>query len=72
MTTVRACTREEVEFLLLYREADKAGKRRLDKALNGAALGLLPPAETIRAMSRKQVLAMVEALPEWPNKKGAK
>lgn len=63
MSTVRACTRQEVEFLLLYREADKAGKVRLDKALNAAARGLLPPADTIRAMTPAQARAMADALP---------
>lgn len=64
MTTVRACTREEVEFLLLYRQADTAGKRRLEKALNAAARGLLPAPGVIRAMSPAQAQAMVDALPE--------
>lgn len=62
-TTVRACTREEVEFLLLHRQADKAGKKRLEKALNAAACGLLPPADTIRAMTPAQARAMADALP---------
>jgi hypothetical protein len=64
MSTVRACTREEVEFLLLYRQANTDGKRRLDKALDAAVRGLLPAPEVIRAMSPAQAQAMVDALPE--------
>ncbi|GAB3377157.1 hypothetical protein GCM10027431_32760 [Lysobacter rhizosphaerae] len=60
----RACTREEVEFLLAYRQADKAGKRGIDKVMLAAALGLLPSAAQIRAMNPIEVAALVRSLPE--------
>jgi hypothetical protein len=61
---VRACTRQEVEFLLTYRQADKAGKRRLTKVLYAAEAGRLPPVEQIQAMTPMQARAFADSLPE--------
>ena len=60
----RAVTPLEVEFLLTYRAANKADKRRLMKILHAAGKGLLPTPEQSRAMTPEQNRAFADALPE--------
>ena len=57
-------TPEEDEFIRMYREADDAGKRRLDKILHAAGKGLLPSVEESNAMTLEQRHAFADALPE--------
>lgn len=59
---VRACTREEVEVLLMYRKADEAGKHRLVKTAVLALQGRLPSLDQIQAMSPQQMRAMVDSM----------
>ena len=54
----------EVAFLLTYRRANKADKRRLTKILHGARAGLLPPPEVSSTWTLKQVQAFADTLPE--------
>lgn len=55
---------QEVEFLLRYREADAAGKRRLDKVLAAAGRGELPSVEQANKMTDAEKIAFADALPE--------
>ena len=59
-----AASEVEVEFLLAYRRANKADKRRLTKILHGAKAGLLPPPEVSSTWTREQVQAFADTLPE--------
>lgn len=60
----RARTECEIEFLLTYRKASKADKRRLMKILCGAKAGLLPPPEVSSTWTREQLQAFADTLPE--------
>lgn len=55
---------QELEFLLMYREADDAGKRRLDKVLHAAARGELPSVEQANKMTHAEKIAFADSLPE--------
>lgn len=55
---------KELEFLITYRQADDAGKRRITKILNAAYDGLLPSLEQIGAWSKSDRDAFVDSLPE--------
>lgn len=56
----------EVAFLLTYRRANKADKRRLTKILHGAKAGLLPPPEVSSTWTRDQLREFADKLPEAP------
>ena len=63
----RATSPHEVEFLLAYRNANEADRRRLMKILRGAKAGLLPPPEVSSTWTLEQVRAFADALPEVAN-----
>jgi hypothetical protein len=60
----RAKNAQEVEFLLAYREADDAGKRRITKVLHAAARGELPTVEQANKMTHAEKIAFADSLPE--------
>ena len=60
----RACSAQEIELLLAYREASEADKRRLMKLLNAALAGLLPPPEVSSKWTLAQRRAFADDLPE--------
>lgn len=60
----RACSAQEIELLLAYREASEADKRRLMKLLHAALADLLPPPEVSRSWTPEQRRAFADALPE--------
>jgi len=62
MTAVRACTREEVEVLHLYRRADAKGKDRLVKTAILALQGRLPSPEEVREMGPQRLRALVDSM----------
>lgn len=60
----RAKNAKELEFLMMYREADAAGKRRITKMLAAAARGELPSLDHIEKMTRAEKIAFADSLPE--------
>lgn len=56
----------EVAFLLTYRRANKADKRRLMKILCAAKAGLLPSPEVSSTWTRDQLREFADKLPETP------
>lgn len=58
----RAVTEQEVAFLISYRQADEAGKRRITRLLHAACKGLLPPVAA--TWTREQLHAFADSLPE--------
>lgn len=55
---------DEIAFLQLWRESDDAGRKRIDKVLNMVDGDRLPPLDAIKGMTRDQVCAFIDALPE--------
>ena len=53
---------DEIAFLTLWREADDAGRQRIDKALALARAGRLPDAETLKDMSQAEKNALLDRL----------
>ncbi|MEN1927608.1 hypothetical protein WCE37_01145 [Luteimonas sp. MJ250] len=62
MTAARACTREEVEVLHLYRTADAKGKDRLVKTAILAIQGRLSSLEEVQAMGPHKLRALVDSM----------
>lgn len=60
----RAVTEQEVAFLITYRQADEAGKRRITRLLHAAGKGQLPPPEVAATWTREQLDAFADRLPE--------
>lgn len=60
------CNKREAEFLAAFRKADPLNKRRVEKLLAAGAAGRLPPADVAKGMTREQVWAYADSLPEVP------
>ena len=55
---------QEVEFLKLYRKANEVDKRRMRKLIRAAIQNMLPRPEIGATMTRDEVDALADSLPE--------
>ncbi|GHB99550.1 hypothetical protein [Thermomonas carbonis] len=55
---------QEVEFLKLYREANAVDQKRMRKLMRAAIQNMLPPPEVGATMTREEVDAFADSLPE--------
>lgn len=55
---------DEVEFLMIYRMANDADKKRIMKLCHAAKANMLPSIEERHAMTLDQVRAFADALPD--------